>query len=169
MIFKLEVEIGRPFLEQMEQLGIPQKRFSGDASLIELRHVPPCSLLFEAGNFFTKLSSANCSHIAGGPAADDNQVVFHKEMTNASNFECVGKSTKVHRQFVCRLGSDGLSPKIAIRVASVSGSPETSSIPRETALRRRRPPPGDRSSSVPSAMVSLSFGILMAIGIEAKG
>jgi hypothetical protein len=42
MIFKLEVEIGRPFLEQMEQLGIPQKRFSGDAPLIEilLKHPP---------------------------------------------------------------------------------------------------------------------------------
>ena len=63
-------------MEQMVQLGVAQKRFGGDASPIET--CASCPLLFDAGNFFTKLSSANRSNIAGGAAADDNQVVFHR-------------------------------------------------------------------------------------------
>ena len=77
MISNSKPEIGRPFLEQMEQLGILQKRFSGDASLIET--CPPCPLLLDTGDFFSELGRADRSDIAGWAAADNHQIVFHKK------------------------------------------------------------------------------------------
>src|SRR5580704_15145884 len=74
-MLEAESKISCALLQQLVKLGVPQKRFCGNAAPIETS--APGPFLLDTGNLLTKLSSANGSHVAGGSSADNNQVVVH--------------------------------------------------------------------------------------------
>ncbi len=70
-----QAKLFRPMAEGVIQFGVFQECFGGDTSPVEAGATG--AVVFDTGDFFTELSSANGSDVARRPAADDDEVVVH--------------------------------------------------------------------------------------------
>ena len=104
---EFEPELCGPLVHRLEQLGIAQESFGGDATPVQAGAAR--AFLFNTRHFFTELGRANRADIPRRASADDNQVVVHRMIKDGAVERMASKEIELKEE-MARLPSGDQEP-----------------------------------------------------------